>query len=370
MEKKKETTQVFNSTLQLNAKLPAHIKTTEHIASALNISIAQNLPALLIGETGTGKTATIRAMADQVGAELIRVNLSGSTGVDELLGKWLANEKGLYWQDGEIIRAMRTGAWLVLDEINACLPEVLFVLHSLLDDERAIYLKEKDGEKVTPHENCRFFATMNPPEDYAGTKELNKALLSRFPLVLFIDYSEKEKDIIKEQAGTNNETAKKLVKIGQELRRAKENGIINLTCSTRDLINAGRLTLAGLSIKDASILAITNKANQDERAPINKILELLTGEKITAPTIENPARSFKDLDEVKKALDDMETTNKESQERVDNYEEQARNARGQLSNANTFVYQLERIIIDKKIAKKEKDTILESLNKLRNDFLC
>jgi len=56
---------------------------------------------------------------------LRRVNLNGATTVDEFLGKLLINEQGTYWsrRSGD---AMLSGDWILLDEINACLPEDRF----------------------------------------------------------------------------------------------------------------------------------------------------------------------------------------------------------------------------------------------------
>lgn len=305
----------YNDTLSFNAKLPSEIKTTDNIKKALTISAEFNYPALLIGETGTGKTTAIKALAKANNKDLIRVNLSGSTGQDELLGKWLANEKGLYWQNGEIIRAMLNGSWLVLDEINASLPEVLFILHSLLDDDRQITLKEKNGEVITPHKDFRIFATMNPPAEYAGTKELNKALLSRFPIVLNIEYSTKESDIITNQTGLEKEQADKLVVIAKEIRQAKEVGAISLTASTRDIINAGRLILTGFTMARAVELSLINKANQDDKDALIKLIALLTGEKIAIPTPEQPDRTFKDIDEIKTLVSGLESEIKDTKER-------------------------------------------------------
>lgn len=159
----------------------------------LEKAVTNNLPVLMIGDTGCGKTTIVRELAQRKGIELYRLNLTGQTGVDEFLGKWLASpEKGTYWLDGLLIKAMKEGKWLVLDEINMALPEILSALHSLLDDDRKVVMKEFDGSTIYPHPDFRLFATMNPEDEYAGTKELNKAFLSRFPVVMNIPYSPNE----------------------------------------------------------------------------------------------------------------------------------------------------------------------------------
>ena len=156
----------------------------------LAYGVANNLPVLLIGETGVGKTLAVRYLAWKTNNGLRRVNLNGATTVDEFLGKLLINEQGTYWVNGVLVDAMLSGDWILLDEINACLPEIAFCLHSLLDDDRMVVLMEYDGRIVRPHPNFRLFASMNPSEEgrYGGTKTLNEALLDRFPIVIRMDY--------------------------------------------------------------------------------------------------------------------------------------------------------------------------------------
>lgn len=160
-------------------------KENRNLLANLAHAVDQNIPTLLIGETGVGKTSAVRYLAAKTNNSLRRVNANGSMTAEDFVGQLLVNEKGTYWKDGILVEAMRNGYWLVIDEINACSAEILFVLHSLLDDDRYIVLTDSpEREIVHPHPDFRIFATMNPPEKYAGTKEMNKALMSRFPITL------------------------------------------------------------------------------------------------------------------------------------------------------------------------------------------
>ena len=165
------------------------------ILKTLAIAIRDNLPVLLMGESGTGKTSAIRYLASETQNGLRRVNLNGGTTADELVGRLLINDKGTYWVDGILTEAMRNGEWIVLDEINAALPEVLFVLQSVMDDDGYLVLTEKDDKEIVrKHPNFRLFATCNPPE-YAGTKEMNKALLSRFAICINAEFPSESKEL-------------------------------------------------------------------------------------------------------------------------------------------------------------------------------
>ena len=160
-----------------------HGKILETIAYA----IQGDIPVLLIGETGVGKTAAVRHIAARTRNSLRRVNVNGSMTAEDFVGQLVVRDGDTVWEDGVLTEAMRNGYHLVIDEINAASAEILFVLHSLLDDDRYIVLTGKpDREIVKAHPNFRLFATMNPPERYAGTKDMNKALLSRFGLTIEI----------------------------------------------------------------------------------------------------------------------------------------------------------------------------------------
>lgn len=239
----------------------------------LKLAVDNNYPVMLIGETGVGKTYIVNNLAKDMGKRSVRVSLNGEIGINELVGKWLVKDGSTFWQDGILVECMRKGWWVILDEINAALPEVLFCLNSLLDDSRSLVLTEKDGELVTPHADFRVFATLNPPEEYAGTKELNKALLSRFQVVLCMEYypSSVELEILKYQTGIEDSIGRIMIDVGNCLRKLKQNRKTWYTCSTRDLVNWGRLLCAnGHSLEDTFIYAILNKCSEEEKPLIIK----------------------------------------------------------------------------------------------------
>lgn len=242
----------------------------------LKLAIQRNEPALLIGETGTGKTSIVREISEEMGIAYTRVNLNGQTSVDEFVGKFLVKDGATYWVDGILISAMKKGHILLVDEINAALPEILFVLHSLLDDDKKVILTEKDGEVIHPHPDFRFIATCNPTDEYVGTKELNKAFMSRFTCVMEFAYpSDKiETKILMNRCGISKFDATGLAYFAKMTRLMKANNDIYFTLSTRDLINWGNF-LTELGNQEAFVITVLNKANKEDRGELKKLFKII-----------------------------------------------------------------------------------------------
>ncbi len=250
------------------------------LMSFLALGARENMPVLIIGETGTGKTTAVRTLAGKTKMPYRRVNLNGGTTADELVGRILLNKEGTYWADGILTEAIRKGFWIVLDEINAAGADVLFALHSLLDDDKMLVLAENDGEIVRPHEDFRLFATMNPSGDYAGTREMSKALMSRFPLVLTASYpKEKEEvDIIVERTELKADIALALVKVANDSRASYRDGKMDFPFSTRDLLYIGKIAKSlggGMSDTRKAIRAcVLGKCSREDAMALVDMVDL------------------------------------------------------------------------------------------------
>jgi cobaltochelatase CobS len=244
----------------------------------LAYAVAQNLPALLIGETGVGKTMSVRYLASQTNNGLRRVNLNGATTVDEFLGKLLINEQGTYWVNGVLVDAMLAGDWILLDEINACLPEIAFSLHSLLDDDRMVVLMEYDGRIVRPHPNFRLFASMNPSEEgrYGGTKTLNEALLDRFPVVVRMAYLPEDEEIeavITQSGNTDRTIVTSMVRVARDVRQAIQDEKVFGSFSTRRVVDWARMSLV-FDVLESAHYTVLSKLSKYDAEVVEDIIDL------------------------------------------------------------------------------------------------
>ena len=143
---------------------------------------ARKYPILLEGPTSTGKTSSIYFLARKTFNRIVRINNHEYTELSEYIGSYSINPKdgSLYFKDGVLVKALRNGYWLLLDELNLAPSEVLEALNRLLDDNRELYVPET-SETIRPHPNFMLFATQNPAGSlYGGRKHLSRAFRSRF----------------------------------------------------------------------------------------------------------------------------------------------------------------------------------------------
>lgn len=238
-----------------------------------------NLPALLLWETGTGKTTLVKAVADKYSKTLTRINLNGQTGREELIGKYVLIGGQTIRQDGPLLTALKHWHRILLDEINAALPEVLFTIQALTESIDGklgnLLLAEKDWEIVVPHEDCRIFWTANPSDKYVGTKSFNPATLSRF-VVLNIENltMTDEKELLEGRyPKVKKPDIAKLLRIGQDIRKATKSEKIEFFCSTRELVNTAALLDSWLDLAHAVEIGILNKVqNRFELEDVRKII--------------------------------------------------------------------------------------------------
>lgn len=83
--------------------------------------------------------------------------------------------------EGVLVKALRDGHWVLLDEINLASSDTLERISTLLEhDTSAFSITERgDVEVIRPHPNFRIFGAMNPSTD-VGKKDLPPSLRNRF----------------------------------------------------------------------------------------------------------------------------------------------------------------------------------------------
>ena len=134
---------------------------------------------LLSGSKATGKNVLAENLAWIFGRPAYNISFHVNTDSNSLIGTDTFVDNEVRLREGPVYRCAKYGGFGVLDEINMAKNDAVSVLHATLDFRRVI---EVPGYgKLDLHPAARFIATMN--YGYAGTRELNEALVSRFLVI-------------------------------------------------------------------------------------------------------------------------------------------------------------------------------------------
>ncbi len=232
-----------------------------------------NLPVLLKGPTGCGKTRFVAHMAAQLGRPLYTVACHDDLSAADLIGRYLLKGGETVWVDGPLTRAVREGAICYLDEVVEARKDVTVVLHPLTDDRRILPI-DRTGEELTAAPGFMLVASYNP--GYQNIlKTLKPSTRQRFVAMAFdFPAPELEIKVVAQESGLSHERAAPLVRLAAKLRVLKgqdlEEGV-----STRLVIYAATLIAQGMPIDRAIEAAMIEPLSDD--ADIKRgLLDLVT----------------------------------------------------------------------------------------------
>lgn len=236
-------------------------------------------PVLIQGPTSSGKTSMIEYLAKRSGNKFVRINNHEHTDLQEYLGSYISGADGkLSFQEGILVRALREGHWIVLDELNLAPTDVLEALNRLLDDNRELLIPETQ-EVVRPHPDFMLFATQNPAGLYGGRKVLSRAFRNRFLELHFDDIPIEELTEILHRRTMIPETwCKRIVKVYQELSALRqENRLFEQKsfATLRDLFRWAQRkadTIQDLAANGYMLLA-ERVRKEDERQAVKRVIE-------------------------------------------------------------------------------------------------
>ena len=244
----------------------------------MNKAYDAGLFVLIIGPKGTGKTSLVREFAKSKNVNLDSINFSLRTRESHLIGTKTLTNGTVNFDEGLLIKSMREGEILYLDEINSAEADVLLRLDEALDDRRQIALKEASGEVVKAKDSWFVVATINPLT-HSGTKELPPQLLSRFPVRIRLEYPPEkiELEIVKKHVSDEHESEIiQAIKLANTLRQAAAVEELFYSPSLRETIAFGKLLDKGMSPKDAANFVFGNVYTQWGNIEYQKVSDIIT----------------------------------------------------------------------------------------------
>ena len=255
-------------------------------------------PVFVTGLSGNGKTLMIEQVCAQLKRELYRVNITIETDEDDLMGGHSLESGNIVFREGPVVKAMRKGAVLLLDEVDLG-SNKLMCLQSVLEGKG--YLIKKTGEWVTPSPGFTIVATANTKGQgsddgkFIGTQIMNEAMLERFAITMQQEYPpvKTEKSILAKEmeltGSVDSDFVEKLVDWADIIRKSYYEGAIDDVVTTRRLVHiVNAFRMFGDKIK--SITMCISRFDEETRM---SILDLYT--KIDAGVdlnSENPVDEF------------------------------------------------------------------------------
>ena len=267
-----------------------HTKDVEEI-----IKSKQFYPVFITGLSGNGKTLMVEQVCAKLKRNFIRVQISPETDEDDLIGGFRLVNGETVFAEGSIIRAMKSGAILLIDEIDRSSNKIM-CLQGVLEGNPVLI--KKTGELVKPELGFNIFATANTKgkgsDDgrFIAASIIDEAFLERFVIAMEQPYptpATEKKIVLKhmEKYGkTDADFAEKLVVWSEAIRKTFIDGGVDELISTRRLCHIAK-TFAIFNDKLKSIKLCVARFDEDTKeAFVDLYTKIDAGIKLD-PTFEN-----------------------------------------------------------------------------------
>jgi nitric oxide reductase NorQ protein len=222
------------------------------------------LPVLLKGPTGCGKTRLVQTMADELGLPLVTVACHEDLTAGDLVGRFLLRGGETIWEDGPLTRAVRRGGLCYLDEIVEARADTTVVIHPLADHRRELNI-ERLGELLVAPPQFMLVLSYNPGYQ-SVLKDLKPSTRQRM-VAIELNYpsADIEERVLMQEARVERDLAARLVRLGQAIRALKDEGLAE-GASTRTLISTARLIQSGIAPTVAAHVAMAAPLTDDPAA--------------------------------------------------------------------------------------------------------
>ena len=235
--------------------IPYYGKETFEMAAC---ALLQGEHILLTGAKAAGKNILAENLAYLFHRPSYNISFHVNMDSSTLIGSDTFRNNQVELRKGPVYLCAENGGFGILDEINMAKNDAVSVLHATLDYRRSIDVPGYD--KIELHPAARFIGTMN--YGYAGTKELNEALVSRFLVIQMPDQNEEtlEKIFTTSFPEGKPEAIEQFIGLFLDLQKKAENGEISTKAlDLRGILASLRAIRQGLKPSLAVRMGVINK---------------------------------------------------------------------------------------------------------------
>lgn len=222
-------------------------------------ALLQGENLLLSGAKATGKNVLCENLAYLFGRPTYNISFHVNTDSAALIGTDTFRNNEVVLRKGPVYQCADMGGFGIFDEINMAKNDAVSVLHATLDHRRIIDVPGYD--KIRLHPATRFIGTMN--YGYAGTRELNEALVSRFMVIDMPPLTEDTLNFLltKMFPDMTGNAKEQFTGLFMDMQTKAFNGEISTKpLDLRGLMSAIRTIRSGLAPSSAVKMGITNKS--------------------------------------------------------------------------------------------------------------
>ena len=260
-------------------------------------------PTYVTGLSGNGKTMMIEQACAKANKHYIRVQITPETDEDDLIGGFRLVNGETVFAEGPVIKAMKQGALLLIDELDRGSNKIM-CLQGVLEGKPVLI--KKTGEVVTPAEGFNVMATANTKgkgsEDgrFIAANIIDEAFLERFTITMEQPYPStgtEKRIIVKHMEKFNKkdaEFAELLTVWSETIRKTFEDGGVDDLVSTRRLCHIVQ-TYSIFGDRNKAIELCVNRFDQDTKEAFIDLYQKVDGTASETTINEDTTTSIDDI---------------------------------------------------------------------------
>lgn len=244
-------------------------------------------PVMIVGESGNGKTKMVEEVCAELKKPLVRINVSNETDETALIGGPTLTNGNIIFKEGPVLKCMREGLILLIDELCRINPQNALCLQAVL--EGASFYNKHTGELIKAKPGFQIIATANSKGQGATSKYLSQildsAFLERFCICIEQEFASEKVEIeILSKYISDKDFVEKLCRWSAVIRESYKQNAIDEIISTRRLIHIAKTYKIFNNKKKAIEYSINRFEDEVKDAFLNLYTKIDAGLDITEET--------------------------------------------------------------------------------------